>query len=140
MDIILDNFLLLVVKNRILYDIMKKANTYLFRLGNIRTVYDIKYYKEILKECNYPDSPTVRHFPPEIHKSAYNVKMVYYRSFLQGDQSLKLCMTLDDSDFESTLKRFGIEKEALLKEKKILLLMKYLKGKHRVKFLTIGSI
>jgi len=30
MDIILDNFLLLVVKNRILYDIMKKANTYLF--------------------------------------------------------------------------------------------------------------
>jgi len=29
MDIILDNFLLLVVKNRILYDIMKKANTYL---------------------------------------------------------------------------------------------------------------
>jgi hypothetical protein len=31
MDIILDNFLLLVVKNRILYDIMKKANTYLFK-------------------------------------------------------------------------------------------------------------
>jgi hypothetical protein len=31
MDIILDNFLLLVVKNRILYDIMKKANTYLWR-------------------------------------------------------------------------------------------------------------
>jgi hypothetical protein len=30
MDIILDNFLLLVVKNRILYDIMKKANTYLY--------------------------------------------------------------------------------------------------------------
>ena len=32
MDIILDNFLLLVVKNRILYDIMKKANTYLLSI------------------------------------------------------------------------------------------------------------
>lgn len=55
--------------------------------------YDQKRLNIYLFTMN-PDSPKVRQFPSEIPKSAYNVKMVYYRSFLQGDQSLKLCMTI----------------------------------------------
>ena len=47
MDIILDNFLLLVVKNRILYDIMKKANTYLF----IANTHGSETYIVELKDC-----------------------------------------------------------------------------------------
>ena len=47
MDIILDNFLLLVVKNRILYDIMKKANTYLLSISiSIIYIYPLLEYDE----------------------------------------------------------------------------------------------
>lgn len=80
--------------------------------------YNIKYYNEILKECNYPDSPKVKHFPTEIPHNAYNVKMVYRRGFLQGDKSLKLSMCLDDIEFDNLLKRNNIDKKDLFKEKK----------------------
>ena len=77
---------------------------------------DIKYYKQILEENNYPHSPYIKHFPAEIPESASNIKIEYFRGFLQGEKFLRLSMTLSDSDFESTLEKFGVDKEEIFTE------------------------
>ncbi|WP_133161650.1 hypothetical protein [Acetivibrio saccincola] len=73
---------------------------------------DIKYYKQILEENNYPHSPYIKHFPAEIPESASNIKI----EFFAREKFLRLSMTLSDSDFESTLEKFGVDKEELFTE------------------------
>ena len=43
-------------------------------------------------------------------------------------------MTLSDSDFESTLEKFGVDKEELFTEIKYVTMDEMLEGKHKVRF------
>ena len=80
MDIILDNFLLLVVKNRILYDIMKKANTYLFALKRFSLISPVinrqvdnnmQYYIRVTKEPIEMPYYGMRRYSPKTLESWY---------------------------------------------------------------------
>lgn len=79
---------------------------------------DIKYYNYILEENGYPNTKILDHFPEEIPEGAVNVKMSYYRGFLQGPKSMKLSMVLDNKEFFEVVKRFNIDERLLFKEKK----------------------